>query len=331
MMLAPGFWNNPPASPGAIARLLTPLGRVYASATARRVAKESECRLDIPVICVGNINVGGTGKTPAVTALVQHLQQRGVNPGVISRGYGGSIKGPVEVNTKLHGSADAGDEPLLLASFCRVWVSSDRAAAARAAAVEGIDAVIMDDGHQSPSPCRDLSIVVVDAKRGFGNGRCLPAGPLREPVSKGLSRADLLLSIGSDDAQAKFFENWGDAVRVPRIEARIHPIETGMNWNGARLLAFAGIGDPEKFFNSLRELGATLVKSEALEDHQPLTLALMARIEREAAALGAQMATTEKDAVRLPAAFKRKVLTLPVRLKIKDWKPLDLALRNIGL
>ena len=330
-MPRPVFWNNPPENPGVIARLLTPLGWFYANATALRVAKPPRCKLDIPVICVGNINVGGTGKTPTVIALVKHLQERGVNPGVISRGYGGSVKDPVAVDPKAHGSADVGDEPLLLASFCRVWVSPDRAAAARAAASEGVDAVIMDDGHQNPSPYRDLSIVVVDAKRGFGNGRCLPAGPLREPVSEGLSRADFLLSIGTDDGQLEFFQNWGDAVCIPRIEAQITPLETGMNWDGARLLAFAGIGNPGKFFDSLRELGATLVKSESLEDHQPLTLALMTRIEREAAALGAQMATTEKDAVRLPAAFKRKVLTLPVRLKLKDWRLVDLALGSIGL
>lgn len=329
-MRAPGFWDTPPDRPAFPARMLAPLGWLYAAMTARRLQKPGY-RAGVPVICVGNLVAGGAGKTPTTLALVERLVARGHSVQIVSRGYGGRLGGPIRVDDQRHVADDVGDEPLLLSAFAPVWVAKDRAAGVRAAEAAGASVVLLDDGFQNPAVKPALAIVVVDAARGFGNGRCIPAGPLREPVATGLARADIVLTIGGPEAQDRFDALWGKSISLSRMSGHLEPLAMGMDWRGARVLAFAGIADPNRFFNTLRGEGADLVRGEALTDHAPLSETLLRRLEAEARAKGAQLVTTEKDAVRLPHAWRSKVLTLVVRLKVVDWGPADQAFQRLGL
>ena len=291
MTRTPQFWHQPR---GVLAYSLWPLGWLYGAATAWRQSRASQAhQASCPVICVGNINAGGTGKTPVVIALAEHLKQRGRQVVALSRGYGGRVAMPALVDPKRHGAAEVGDEPLLISAFCPV-------------------------------------VVVVNAALGFGNGFCVPAGPLREPLAKGLARADLCLSIGDPAAQRRFVALEPGQAHL-RVEGQIKPLLTGMPWQGLPVLAFAGIAHPEKFFATLRDLGANVLGCEALSDHEPLSLPLMKRLAAKARALNAQLVCTEKDAARLPAQYQRDVLALPVRLEIKDWSKIDNKLINLGL
>jgi tetraacyldisaccharide-1-P 4'-kinase len=410
-MRPPGFWSAPPTHPGWQPRALAPLAALTAAATRRRVARAPDYRAPVPVICIGNVHLGGTGKTPAVIALAGRLADRGIAVQVVTRGHGGRLAGPVRVDERRHSAADTGDEPLLLSSFAPVWVARDRAAGARAAVAsgaqaillddgfqnpgvfkdaavltvnaaegfgngrvapagplrepvaaamaradlvlavgeaaaqrdfardraagaraavaDGAQAILLDDGFQNPSVFKDAAVLTVNAAEGFGNGRVAPAGPLREPVAAAMARADMVLAVGDGPAQALFSAKW--PVPLPVVKAALRPLETGMDWQGMPVFAFAGIGRPSKFFATLETLGAEVRGRVALDDHQPLGEALLNRIAAEAAGLGAQLVTTEKDAVRLPEGWRAKVLTLPVRLEPQDWAPLDALFSRLGL
>lgn len=309
-MKAPQFWYRPP---GLMSLALSPLAWLWTQGARRRQRQKPTLAAAIKVVCVGNLTVGGTGKTPTAIAVAELL---GDGTHFLTRGYGGSLKGPLLVDPGSHSAADVGDEPLLLSAFAPTWVARDRCAGARAAIDAGAKALVLDDGFQDPSLAKDFSIVVVDAATGFGNGHVLPAGPLREPVKVGLKRANCLLVVGEPEERLAFLAQ--KEFCLPVVQAAIEPLLTGMDWEGTRLFAFAGIGRPEKFFATLKGLGANIAGSEAFGDHAPFSPTILTRLKARADALGAQLITTEKDAVRLPVEWRKDVLTLPVRLVPAD-------------
>ncbi len=326
-MMAPDFWWNPPERPGWQARLLAPLALLWRAGAWWRGRNATPYRAPVPVICVGNLTAGGAGKTPMVAALVSRLLAEGRAPHVISRGHGGRLVGPHRVDPGGDSHGDVGDEALLLAAFAPVWVARDRAAAARVAAEAGAELILMDDGFQNPSVAKDASILMVDAGQGFGNGRLIPAGPLRETVTAGLARADLVVLVGSPAEGAAAVARWpGLAGAVP---AALVPRKTGLSLAGEKVLAFAGIGRPEKFFATLRVMGAELVGAIPFADHCDYPPAVLRRLHRVARSTGAMLVTTEKDAARLPGAFRPEVVVVQVVLEPESWKPFDQVLASI--
>ena len=329
MMRTPSFWYT---RPGFLAWFLSPLGWLYGKATQQRLNKATTIiRAQSPVICIGNVNAGGTGKTPTIIAMVEHLQKLGHTAVVVSRGYGKNLKVPTLVNPLVHSSDQVGDESLLIAAFCQVIVTNSRVAGVQLASKCRPDVILMDDGFQDPAVHKDFSIITVNASLGFGNGFCIPAGPLREPVLTGLKRADMCLSIGSKENQKKFLEKLAVPLDVVHVAAEVKPLLTGMRWEGLNTFAFSGIAHPEKFFLTLESLGVNILGREPLSDHQPLSLSLMRRMSAKAKSLNAKLVCTEKDFVRIPVDYRAEVLVFPVRLEIEDWSKIDLKLADLGL
>lgn len=307
-MRAPEFWNHDDWR----SRLLAPLGWLYGASVAWKHRNAAPYRSSAAVVCVGNLSVGGTGKTPVAIAVARTLQARGRRPVFLSRGYGGRLRGPIEV-TPENSAADVGDEPLLLRHTAPVVVARDRAEGARLAQTLG-DTIVMDDGHQNFALAKDLSLVVADGETGFGNGRVVPAGPLREPVAQGLARADAVIVTGQGDPQLKGFA---------RPILRAHLVQHGADISGKRVVAFAGIGRPDKFFHALESQGACLAATKSFGDHHAYTQAEIARLISKARSENALLVTTEKDFVRLTPAEREGIVALPVRAAFD--RPEDLA------
>lgn len=295
-----------------------PVSLIYWAIASLRSRRIKPVRLAVPVICVGNNNVGGTGKTPTVIALCALLQQQGKNVHVISRGYKGRYEGTVRVDPAIHIAQEVGDEPLLIASYAPCWVARRRIHAAHAAIADGAEILVMDDGLQNPSLHKDFTLLVVDGSFGFGNGFMLPAGPCREPISRSMRKADAVLIIG---------EETNTAIRnhIPHHKSvfagSIKP-SSPTEFEGMRVHPFAGIGMPEKFFRTVKDMGAQIILTSRFDDHHSYTMKDLDRLLNESHTHHAQLVTTEKDAVRLPESFRTHVKVVAVTLQIENAQAL---------
>jgi tetraacyldisaccharide 4'-kinase len=305
--------------------LLAPLGFLYGAISGRRMLRKGR-RAAVPVICVGNYSLGGAGKTPTVMALVKLLRTAGETPVVLSRGYGGQLAGPVRVDGEAHTAADVGDEPLLLSRSAPVIVSRDRVAGVDAAQTVGASVIVMDDGFQNPSLQKHVSLIVVDSNRGLGNGCVFPSGPLRAPLAVQLDRTDVLIVAGNGSAAGKLAEEVearGGLVLTSRIVADGDVVAS---LRGKRVLAFAGIGDPQRFFATLTASGIDVVATRTFDDHHPFTAPEINQLSEDARKGSLTLVTTEKDFVRLRgiATGAASVQPLPVTLAFDD----EAALRH---
>ncbi len=319
-MWAPKFWNND----GAVPRALQPLAWAYGSLGRLRWTMAKPYRLGIPVICIGNLVAGGAGKTPTALAVERFLARQGIAVHFLSRGHGGRLKGPVPVDLDLHGPAHVGDESLLLAAVAPAWIARNRVQGARAAVAGGAQAIVMDDGFQNPGLAKDLSLLVIDGAYGFGNGRVHPAGPLREAPPDGLARADgvVLLQTGEP---AVSLPTWD----VPTFQARLIPDDRALALRGRRVLAFAGIGRPARFFHTVRELGAVVEAMHAFPDHHKYKEDEVWALLERAQARDAVAVTTAKDAVRLPPGARDMVTVVDVTLMFDDAVGFDQLLNRV--
>lgn len=326
-MREPRFWSgeiDPRSREAApIARfLLTPLAWLYAEVTRRKIANAEPLKIRSKVICVGNLTVGGVGKSPIVSALRTYFENVSDDRvATLSRGYKGKLRGPVRVDPNLHIAADVGDEPLMLAAKGETWIGKDRAAAGQAMSNDAVDIIVMDDGHQNPGLHKDFSIIVVDATTGFGNGFVVPKGPLREPIEAGLARADVVIVVGGGPIPLQL-----NNCPVPIFRAKITPIEVP---EIQPYVAFAGIGRPEKFFDTLTALNVDLKDAVPFPDHHVFTSADLDYLRRLARDYSATLITTEKDYVRLTPEQRAGVKTLPIQVQFDREGDLDRMLANV--
>lgn len=310
-MKAPSFWYMERLP--FWAKPLGFLGNLYGFFVKRRIAHTPGTSIGVPVVCVGNLTVGGVGKTPLVQDLARRFLGKGKKVGILSRGYGGRLKGPIRVNTTYHQAKDVGDEPLLLAKTVPTWMAKDRVEGALLMKRKGLDLILMDDGHQNPTLHKNVSIVVVDGVRGFGNGHIFPGGPLRESVESGLRRAHAVIVVGTPNTHvAQALTHFSGLVYYAQFKTDI----TGL-LPDKKYMAFAGIGHPQKFFQSLESQGLQLAETRAFPDHHMYTDSQLFALKARARKKGYHLITTEKDYVRLSKTQKKDVLWAPLTI---TWK-----------
>lgn len=327
-MREPAFWWRPGSG-----RLLSPFAGIYGAVAALRMRSKGH-RGGVPVICLGNLTVGGAGKTPAALAVARLLLAAHQRPFFLSRGYGGRLSGPVRVDLKAQSALDVGDEPLQLAELAPTIVARDRVAGAEAARRGSATVIVMDDGFQNPALAKDLAIVLVDARRGTGNGRVIPAGPLRAPLETQLAYAQALVVVGEAGGAEAIVER-ARRLGVAIFHGRLEPDQaTVAALAGRKVLAFAGIADPGKFFETLAEAGVAVGERASFGDHHRYTAAEAQTLLARADAQNLVLLTTEKDRARLSrdrrvAALAERANALPVRLAITEADAFRAMILNV--
>ena len=321
-MQAPHFWQTD----GLLPRLFSPAAWAYGiGVDLRRGLAGAPFRLRVPIICVGNIVAGGAGKTPVARDLGTRLCDQGKTPHFLTRGYGGLERGPLRVEVTRHSAVDVGDEALLLARLCPTWVAVDRLAGCRAAIDNGAEVIVMDDGFQNPSVRKDVSLLVVDGEYGLGNQRLIPAGPMRERTADALKRADAVVVIGDDETG---FRHQAENVGMLCLRADMKPEEPAEAFAVEPIIAFTGIGRPEKFFRTLREIGCDVQATHPYPDHFPFRNGEIKRLKEEARRNDAVLVTTEKDAARIDPTARDGIEVLTITLQWEDEAALDDVLRT---
>ena len=321
-MREPAFWWR---KAGLRAGLLAPAACIYGAVAARRMAKAG-ARAGVPVICVGNFTLGGVGKTPTAMLLAAMLAELGERVFCLSRGYGGSLAGPKLVADHDH-AAQVGDEPLMLARVAPTIIARDRVAGARLAREHGASVIVMDDGLQNASLAKDLTIAVVDGKRGIGNGKVFPAGPLRAPLAAQFKRTDALLVVGEESGAADVAAA-AKARGLPVLHGRLVPDANSVTaLQGRKVLAFAGIGDPDKFFATAAEAGIAVAQRKAFPDHHGFSAEEVGELIMRADEDGLALLTTEKDRARmigdkLSETLAAQVHVLPVKMEVREAEEL---------
>ena len=325
-LATPRWWYVRSGAPAPFTRaMMRPLSWAWAAVTARRIARTTPVDCGAPVICVGNLTVGGTGKTPVVMALLERLRARGIEAHALSRGYGGREAGPLRVDPRHHTADDVGDVPLMVAQAGPAWIARDRVAGALAAVAAGAQAIVMDDGHQNPRLKKALSLVVVDGETRdnewpFGDGAVFPAGPMREPLALGLARADAVVLMMPLDLAEPDPELMLRLAGKPVLIARLQPAAPPPP---GPQLGFAGVGKPWKVERSLKAAGCQLVDFASFPDHAPYGEDALRALARQAEAHGAGLVTTQKDWARLPPQWRARVAAWPVRAVFEDEAGLD--------
>jgi tetraacyldisaccharide 4'-kinase len=325
-MQAPKFWGHSSSSGASL--LLLPAACLYNLAGTLRQILASPWRAPVPVICVGNLVAGGAGKTPVVLKIIQMLKKRGNSPHALTRGYGGNLVGPTQVDPEHHTFTETGDEPLLLARYAPTWVSIDRVQGAQK--ITEADVIVMDDGFQNPSLFKNISLIVVDGLYGFGNGQVIPAGPLREPIKGGLKRADAVVLIGEDSSRVEETIRHNCEKELPILRAALVARPGAHELLERPVFAFAGIGTPSKFFKTLEGLGCTLIKRISFSDHHPYSISEINELKKSANKQNAVLVTTEKDAIRLPDSTRDDIKILAIELKWSDEAAVNTMLDQLN-